>query len=301
MFVLRELIVRFPIDGDVLSGLDAKRNYYFFELNDLGEKINESGSEISRKVQVFVHEEIIVEEEIVLDDSLHERIYQLCNNKRVDSLLKREFELAEDDKFRRFLVRFDEVLCHENVKPFPFLMSTEKMFVLYKSIEEKIQHLFYSNLQKIISVIKDLCFLVTSMIRKDQVSRDDFYQFLEDENNFKMFCLYVPSSLLSLSSDRIDALYPTYEPYQRVQDALFKRLPFYINFRECLDMHYSLLSDLENEFHAKLFQGETFTSDEDFETKVLSPVVNTYFANIKETINGVADEAGVDPSEIYIV
>lgn len=302
---MRELQFNFLKGREIVPGIDERRNYYYFELDELEKKefIQQSG--VNKKVQIYMYDEILIEKEIVFDgDSFINQILDCLQPFRdpIKDIIKRESELIEDDKFRRFLIRYDEVLCHPKVKPFPFILDIEKMYALYRVIDERIGHLFYSNLAKLMRTIANLCRLLVKMMRgENEELRKSFYRFLNDEQNFEKFCSYVPASLMSLSSDRIDALYPIYEPYQQIQRLLFEKLPFFIDFNECLCMHKSLIVDFNNEFHKELLSGEIFSEDGHFEMKVLSPVINKYFRNIKDTIEDLAREQGVDASELYVI
>lgn len=109
-------------------------------------------------------------------------------------------------------------------------MDIDKSYIVFKQISEKVRHLFYSKLSVIIRSLEELNDLVIKMIQRSSPDAElqyAFSNFLDNENNFEMYCNYVPTRLLSLSPDRINALYPNYIPYQRYQDILFKHLVFF--------------------------------------------------------------------------
>lgn len=290
---MRELIINFVEGGEVVSGLDEGRNFYFFELDDLTsvfKKAYDLGSkEVRKEIQVLLDGVEVLRKELYLHGqdlkSLILNEMDSSYRKRMDSIIKKESNLVSDERFQSFIVRYDEVLCSPKTHPIPFFLSLDKSYRVYEAIIDQVQHLFYSNLSTIMESLTALNQLIIKMIRDTDLElHTAFTNFLNDEQNFDMYCKYVPTRLVSLSSDRIDALYPNYGAYQRYQDILFKHLAFYFGYDDVFNTHLNLLNTFEEEFHIKLFNGESFLEDEDFVMKIFNPVINSFLEkSIKKT------------------
>lgn len=288
----------------MVSGLNEDRNFYFFELEEISSVLKRAvdlgGKQITKRIQILLHGELIYDEEVIFKgEKLQEKILPLVgkdNRSTVQSIIKKEQDLIKDEKFSRFIVRYDEVLCTPDTKPIPFFMNIDQSLEVYARISKSVGHLFYSKLASIISALESLNDLVIKMIYDGNIEdlQEGFSSFLKDENNFKMYCNYVPARLNSLSPDRIGALYPNYRAYQRYQDVLFKHLVNYFEFDYCQMKHLSLLNAFEEEFHVKLFDGDILMSDDDFNLKVLNPVINSYFEEVVEETKKIVTEQGLD-------
>lgn len=295
------------LEGDGVSGLEERRNFYFFELDYLTTLfkksfvIKEKG--IEKTVQVTLNGVPIFREKLLFKDQDVGKIIldelDSTSRKSIHSIIKREKELVQNEEFKMFLIRYDQVLCSPDRKPIPFLMDIEKSYKVYKAISDKLKHLFYSKLSVVMKSLEALNNLVVRMIN-DNLSNSDlqtsYSKFLNNEKNFEMYCSYVPTRISSLSPNRINALYPNDKFYQRYQDILFKHLAFYFGFDEVYRTHLALLKRFEEEFHLKLFNGDSFTKDEDFSIKIFSPVINNFLEKSVDKARKMVEEQGLDES-----
>lgn|GEM_PF-4763763 len=301
---MRDLIINFVEGGEVVSGLNEDRNFYFFELEEISIVIKRAvdlgGKQITKRVQILLYGEIVCDEDVVFKgEDLQKQLLSLLDKKdrsTIENIKEKEEEYIKDEKFSRFIVRYDEVLCTPETKPIPFFMNINQSLEVYTHISKSVGHLFYSKLANIIATLEGLNNLVVKLIYDDDTSdlQKGFSSFLEDENRFAMYCNYVPAKLNSLSADRIGALYPNYRAYQRYQDVLFKHLINYFEFDYCYTKHLALLSAFEEEFHVKLFDGDILMTDDDFNLKVLNPVINSFFEELVKEAEELVHKEGLD-------
>src|SRR5699024_6313936 len=255
--------------GDVVAGLDEKRNYYYFEiegLNDVFKRAYElGGRELRKQIRVLLHGEIIFNDEVLIGSNEFKAIIfkEVDRNtrKELDDYSELEAELIKDSRFRDFIVRYDEVLCSPDISPIPYFLSVKQMKRVFDKVIENVEHLFYSKFSQIIQSLKELNKIVVGMVGEKHDLQNEYYSFLSDDENFRKYCQYVPSRMSSLSFSRINALYPNYKPYQRLQDILFKEVAYYIGFQKAKKLHLRMIKAFEEEFHLRLFLGDLLLED----------------------------------------
>lgn len=303
---MREFVLNVLEGGDVVAGLDEKRNYYYFEIEELnnifGRACELGGRELTKRIRILLHGEIVFNDEITVGSGMLEKVVFKEINKSTKNTLgdyaEFETELIKDSRFKDFIIRYDEVLCSPDMLPIPYFLSLEQLKKVFEHVVNNVQHLFYSKFSDIISSLKELNEIVVGMIGEEEDLQYEFYSFLEDEGNFIKYCNYVPSRMSSLSFSRINALYPNYKPYQNLQDLFFKYSVYYLGFEKVKEIHLSMIKAFEEEFHLKLFLGDLLLEDEHFNVKVLNPVINKFQEKIVKELEEYVKENGLDESVV---
>src|SRR5699024_3087177 len=134
------------------------------------------------------------------------------------------------------------------------------------------------------NIIKTLDGLYNYLLVEANLNEKRFHEFMNNEKNFQKVCDYIPTKLMSIDAHRIDTTYPALNEYHKMQDALFKELPFYMSFNECMQLQNRFIEDIYNEYHNKMFNNKTVESTEVLQQAVIIPVINQYHENKKNTL-----------------
>jgi len=280
---LRKLIITTP-DGMYIEGVNATRNYYYFELDNIIELANRKSESLTRNFIIYYDNKVILEETLTVNDNLKEQIKNKMKKNSKDSI-KYLNEIKENIKFttelKEFLIKYDEQLGINTKKPFPFSLDIYKMKKIFDYVYESTGKHIYLELN---NIIKTLDGLYNYLLVEANLNEKRFHEFMNNEKDFQKVCDYIPTKLMSIDAHRIDTTYPALNEYHKMQDALFKELPFYMSFNECMQLQNRFIEDIYNEYHNKMFNNKTVESTEVLQQEVIIPVINQYHENIKNTL-----------------
>lgn len=280
---LRKLIINTP-DGMYIEGVDSTRNYYFFELDKIVELAKQKSETLTRTFIIYYDNEIILEETLTVNESLAEQIKNKMKNNNKDSVkyLKEVHEnITFSTELKEFLIKYDEQLGIRTKKPFPFSLSIYKMKEIFDYVYESTGKHIYLELN---NIIKTLDGLYNYLLIEANLNEKGFHEFMNNDKNFHKMCEYIPTKLMSIDANRIDTTYPSLNEYHKMQDALFKELPFYMSFNECMQLQNRFKEDVYNEYHNKMFNSSTIESTEVLLQEVILPVISQYHKNINDTL-----------------
>lgn len=280
---MRKLIITTP-DGMYIEGVNATRNYYFFELDNIIDLANKRKESPSRKFVIYYDNKVILEETLIINDNLKEQIQSKMKNNNKDSI-KHLNEIHDNITFttelKEFLIKYDEQLEIESKKPFPFSLDIYKSKKIFDCVYESTgKHIFL----ELNNIIKTLDGLYNYLVKEASLNKEGFHDFMDREKNFQKVCDYIPTKLMSIDEKRIDTIYPALNEYHKMQDTLFKELPFYMSFNECMMLQSRFIEDVYNEYHNKMFNSSIIESTEVLQQEVIFPVIGQYQENINNTL-----------------
>src|SRR5699024_4295312 len=177
----------------------------------------------------------------------------------------------------------------DDTEPFPFLLDIRKLKKMCDVIYKETGKHFYLELNNTIRLINNLYIY---LVQEAELNKVGFYEFVEKEENFSKICEYIPTKMASIDASRIENIYPSLTEYRALQKTLFKELPFYLPFNDCMNMQYELVNDIYNEYHKRMFESNSIENIETLEEEIILPVLKEYHAIVLKTLNSF-ERAGV--------
>lgn len=280
---MRRLQINTP-DGMYIEGVSSTRNYFFFEIDNIIDLAIQKNTVVEREFVCYFDNEMIVKDYFKITHDLEDELINAMKKTNKDSvkyLNEVKTNINFSQQFKEYLIKFDEKLCFPNHTPFVFSLDIYKQKQLFNHIYNLVGEHIYLELNGIIRSIEAL---FSFLVNEGGMDKETLNNFINNENNFDKVCSYVPTKMKSVSDNRIDTVYPSLNVYKEMQDSLFKELPFYISFEECMNLQRTFVSDLYNEYHNKMFESIIVDSSEMLENEVIYPIVLEYKDNINQTL-----------------
>jgi len=288
---VRKLFIN-TTDGMYLENINPERNFYFFELENMISKAKETDQSIKRNFTICFEGEIVCDEMYVIDDMLQKNLKKEMkknNPESVEYLNNIQENIYFTTEFKEFLIKYDEKLGNRNKQPFSFILDIHKLKNMFDYVHESTGKHIFLELNNIMNIIEELYFY---LIKEMDLNKEKFYEFLSNETNLKKVCEYIPTKLKSINVNRLNAIYPAVKEYHELQDTLFKMLPFYIPFKECMNIQDRLIEDIYNDFYSQMFERKIIKSEEMLIQEVILPIVNEYQTNITDTLKTFERKGG---------
>lgn len=311
---MRKLMIRFQKEGELFLEIDEDRNYYFSEAEEIVQKIRKRLEKEKRVVEpkpfecwidgqrvVITH--VFFDKEVSLAKQLEETILNYdaweseVKHKYINLLkdyIKEEQLLFTNHEFKAFAIRFDEVFGKPNTQPMPFILDVNKQKLIFDQILTSVDTGFFAELEEIMNAIKKGYETILNIVNEEIMlsnennnNRKDFIQvrvktWLGNEENFQKFVSYIAACYQSVKNNRIQAICPSFRPFQEIEKFLFEKLVKEIDFTEVYRIHEKMMSAFFEKFDEILFNGFPIKTDEMVQSLVLKPVIDKFWSKIYE-------------------
>lgn len=326
MIILRNLMICFNQEGEYFREIDEERHYYLSEaeeiISDIRKRIAQEKRVVSPKpfecwldgkkmivTHVFFDKkdslEKQLEDTIMNFDSWEEQTrYKYVN--KLKEYAQEERQLFLNKEFKAFAIRFDQVLGSGENEPFPFLLDVTAQKKIFDGIYTNISTGLYAELEEIMGTIKTSLNPIIKTIHtqkenemvemtnaeKNQLIKNEVYDWLAEEKNLISFVQYVSASYKSVPKNRIDSICTKFKPYQSFVKYLFYSVAAVDGYKKAHDIHYSMEREFHETYDKILFEGFVLKNDDMLESLVLSPVIEKYRSDFeKNAQRGLSDSA----------
>ncbi|WP_342472384.1 hypothetical protein MHH70_01865 [Metasolibacillus sp. FSL H7-0170] len=326
---MRKLYIRFQAEGDHFREIDDERNYFLVEAEELIEKLRlrltKEKREANKPFEFWMDGKCLVISHVDFSkkESLQKQLEQTMltygswdeehrhrYTNQLAEYAEQERQLFLNKEFALFAIRSDQLFGVPTFTPFPILLDTSKLYMLYQSMQPLVKTGFYAELEQMMASIKMALYKVIDEAGKSDAVQQQIGLVQRQKalsagveallsETLQSFVQYACARFQSVGKERIDALCPNFKLYQNVQQILFTAYVNQLGFAQGYEQQLLLFEALYEKYDAILTQGFALTDDAMVESLVLTPVLKHF----KEGIEGqlqVETESGHEQESVSI-
>ncbi|WP_025731381.1 hypothetical protein [Heyndrickxia ginsengihumi] len=306
---MREAIIRFIDDNNVIRDLDENKYYYLTEADETLERVKKSvqqnnWSYTEKKFDFYMNGVYLMQGTYLINsnEELSTQIYNIIkNNKSIESekksVLLSQFKEAISEEKRLFSNRELKYFCIELSKIMGkrkvFLFSLRQTEKLFSSIQLKMRESMFSKMEDIKKAIDKSFDLLMAYEDLWHGSYDEIHTRLERwfafEDNFNKYKNLFVAFFFSVPESRMNSLLRKSTTYKKLEYYLFE-ICAKQNFYESMRKQKEFERNLQRRRTEVLIEGVALQNDEILQNKVIDYTVRQFFINEKN-LDGLSSSA----------